>query len=206
MKKKLIGIIVCMLLLITSIPVMGAVRTHPSAKPSIINLTDEVCWVGVEYTFYITFEDPEGDQWYLMVDWGDGTNDWLGPYDSGETVPFTHYWTEIGNYEIRMKIKDEHGNESEWSSISITVIPPPRFFRHMEISGTLKTRPWKGLIFSILNFNCATVDKAISRNVQLDLFTCHNYEFVALALSVHSYDKEVLYINASMPFVILVGY
>ena len=208
MQRKIIGFIVCTLLLITSIPAIGAVSMHPTAKPSITHLTHEVYWVGVEYTFYFTFVDPEGDQWYFMVSWGDGTySDWQGPYDSGETASITHYWIWIGNYEIKMKVKDVHGNESPWSEpLAVTVIPPNRFFRHMEISGTLKTKPWRGLILSILNFDCATVTKAISENVQLDPFTCHNYKFVALALNVHSYDKETLYIEASMPFAILISY
>jgi len=208
MKKKLIGFIVCTLLLITSIPAIGAVSMHPTAKPSITHLTHEVCWAGVEYTFYFTVVDPEGDQWYGMVSWGDGTDSgWQGPYNSGETASFTHYWNMIGNYAIKMKVKDVHGNESPWSdSLTISIMPPPRFFKDMEISGTLETRPWRGLILSILNFDCATVTKAISENAQLDPFTCHNYKFVALALNVHSYDKETLYIKASTPFAILIDY
>lgn len=207
MQMKIVGTIVCMLLLITSIPVIGAIDDHPSTTPVTTNLTNGVYWVGVEYTFCIVIpSDPQGDQIYIFVDWGDGTNTgWLGPYNPGEIVDVTHFWTKVGIYVIKMKAKNEYGEGSE-SYLRITVIPPNRFFRSMEISGTLKTRPWKGLIFSILNFDCATVDKAISRNVQLDPFTCHNYKFVALVLNVHSYSKETLYIEASTPFAILIGY
>ncbi|UCD13779.1 MAG: hypothetical protein JSW60_09530, partial [Thermoplasmatales archaeon] len=167
----------------------------------------EEVWVGVEYTFYITFEDPDGDQWFLWVDWGDGnTSGWLGPYNSGETASYTHYWTETGTYVIRIKAKDIFGEESGWSEFIIRVIPPPRFFRHMKISGMLKTRPWRGLIFSVIDFDYATVTEGISGNVQLEPFTCHNYKFVALALKVHFYNKETQYINASAPFMILIGY
>ena len=207
MKKKLIGIIVCVLLLVTSIPIIGAVSIHTSAKPSITNLISGVYWVGVEYTFYITFEDPEGDDVFYYIDWGDGNvMDWFGPYNSGETASFTHYWTETGNYNIRMKAKDIYGEESDWLSLSITVIPPNRFFKYMEISGTLKIRPWRGLILSVINFDCATVTKAILGNAQLDPFTCHNYKFVALALNVHSYNKGTLHIEASTPFAIIISY
>ncbi|UCD14686.1 MAG: PKD domain-containing protein, partial [Thermoplasmatales archaeon] len=187
MKMKLIGIIVGMLLLITSISTIEAFNMHTSVESRITNLTDEVIWVGVEYTIYITFEDPDGDLLYLWVDWGDGNmSGWLGPYNSGETVSFTHWWTKTGIYEIKMKVKDVYGNESEWSSIIIKVISPPRFFRHMKISGMLKTRPWRGLIFSLISFDCATVTEGITGNEQLEPFTCHNYKFVALALNVHS--------------------
>ncbi|GAG84471.1 unnamed protein product, partial [marine sediment metagenome] len=182
---------------------------HPSTKLVMTNQTNGIYWVGVEYTFFIEImTDPDGDKMYIFVDWGDGTDSgWLGPYTSGEIVGVTHFWTDTGTYEIKTKAKDEHGDESGWSdSLSISVIPPNRLFRDMEISGTLKTRPWRGLIFSILNFDCATVDKAISGNVQLDSFTCHNYKFVAIALNVHTYDKDTLFIEASTPFAILIDY
>ncbi len=181
------------------------VDNHPPGKPWIKDPIE--VWVGVEYTFNITFEDPEGDDIYFYIDWGDGTHsDWMGPYPSGMTVSFTHYWTEIGTYEIRSKAKDVNGEESGWSTFIIEVIPPPRFFIQMEMSGMLKTKPWRGLIFSLINFDRVTVTNGISGMVQLEPFTCHDYNFVALILNVHSYDKDTLYINASAPFMILIGY
>ena len=181
------------------------VDNHPPGKPWITGPIE--VWVGVEYTINITFEDPEGDDIYFLIDWGDGTHsDWMGPYPSGMTVSFTHYWTEIGTYEIKIKAKDVHGEESSCSPFIIKVIPPPRFFIQMEISGILKTKPWRGLILSLISFDCATVTKGISEMVQLKPFTCHDYRFVTLALNVHSYNKETLYINASTPFAILIDY
>ncbi len=45
---------------------------------------------------------------------GEGT--WLLPGgESGEIYEVNHTWDEKGEYEIRVKAKDEHGAESEWS-------------------------------------------------------------------------------------------
>lgn len=207
MQRKIIGIIVCTLLITTCISAIMAVSMHPTAKPSITNLTNGLYWVGVEYTFFVTFVDPDGDNVYYYIDWGDGTYmEWLGPYNSGETISFTHYWNETGNYEIKMKAKDLYGNESDWLVLSITVIPPNRFFKDMEINGTLKTRPRRGLILNVINFDCATVTNAILGNALLDPFICHSYKFVAITLKIHFYDKETLYIDASTPFAIIIGY
>ena len=207
MYKKMVGIIVCMLLLFTNISIIGAVNVHTSINPSITNLTNGFYWVGVEYTFFITHVDPEGDQIFFIIDWGDGTNSgWLGPYNSGETIYITHYWTETGNYYMKYKTKDIYGSESEWSELNIIVIPPNRFFKNVEINGTLKTKPWRGLIISILNFDIATVSSATLGNAHLGPFTCHNYRFFALVLQIHSYNTELLDIEASAPFMILLSY
>jgi len=88
---------------------------------------------GVEYTFCIDVIDSEGDQIYCMWNWGDGYfSDWLGPYNSGETICASHAWSEEGVYEIKVKLKDQYGSESEWSDPYIIIIEakPP----HVEIT------------------------------------------------------------------------
>lgn len=68
------------------------------------------------YTYTTSAIDPDGDNLYYKWDWGDGPfSNWLGPYSSGETVSASHSWTESGIYAIRVKAKDVHGAESEWS-------------------------------------------------------------------------------------------
>ena len=208
MKNKLRkGCAVAVIILFLGIAFASSINANITRESELARNT---IWIGVEYTFYYTYEDPEGDKWYVMVSWGDGTySGWMGPYDSGETVSYTHYWTgkAIGISEIKTKVKDEHGNESEWSEpLAIRIVFPNRFFRDMEINGTLKSMPRRGIIFNILNFDIATVTKAISKKVQLDPFTCHNYKFITLFLNVHSYNKETLGINASTPFAILIDF
>jgi hypothetical protein len=70
---------------------------------------------GYEYEFTFVVYDPEGDEVWIKVDWGDGEiTDWLGPYESGEIVTLTHVYDEEGSYYIKAKSKD-FWHESHWS-------------------------------------------------------------------------------------------
>jgi hypothetical protein len=61
-----------------------------------------------------------------MWHWGDEVSDWLGPYDSGETIEIPHIWNVPGDFEIKVMAKDEAGEESNWSDvISINIVAPP---------------------------------------------------------------------------------
>ncbi|UCD13811.1 MAG: PKD domain-containing protein, partial [Thermoplasmatales archaeon] len=89
---------------------------------------------GVEYTFCINgIVDPEGDDLYCLWDWGDGNfSGWLGPYGSGGTMCASHAWSEEGEYEIRVKTKDIHNAESDWSEPHVIMIEAGS--PHVEIS------------------------------------------------------------------------
>ena len=51
-----------------------------------------------------------------MVDWDDGnTSDWIGPYESGQKFTISHIWKYKGTFQLKVKAKDEHGEESVWS-------------------------------------------------------------------------------------------
>jgi hypothetical protein len=72
--------------------------------------------IGIEHIYTANTTDPNGDPLYYWFDWGDGTNSgWLGPYESGDGGSSSHVWDEKGIYEIRVKAKDTHGLESDWS-------------------------------------------------------------------------------------------
>ncbi|UCF11765.1 MAG: hypothetical protein JSW06_06855 [Thermoplasmatales archaeon] len=69
-----------------------------------------------EYTYEFTASDPENENVFYYIDWGDGTyEDWVGPYPSGETIEVTHQWTNLGDYEIKAKAKDINGARGLWS-------------------------------------------------------------------------------------------
>jgi hypothetical protein len=78
---------------------------------------------GQEYTYSTTTFDGDGDEVYYQWDWDDGTNsEWEGPYSSGETVESTHTWEKAGNYQVKVKSKDIHDYESDWSDpLSVTI-------------------------------------------------------------------------------------
>ncbi len=69
-----------------------------------------------QYTF--SAEDPESENIYLIVDWGDETpTEWLGPYYSNQKITLNHTWTNKGTYTIRAQSKDVAGNVGEWNTI-----------------------------------------------------------------------------------------
>ena len=60
--------------------------------------------------------DPDGDKIYYFFDWGDGSySGWVGPYNSGQTAQAQYKWSEQGSFEVRVRAKDDHGKQSEWS-------------------------------------------------------------------------------------------
>jgi len=86
----------------------------PPETPTIDGPTSGIAGAEVEFSLVTT--DPDEDDVYYWVDWGDGTNsDWLGPYQSGTTVNASHTWTVGGDYEIKVKAKDIYLDESSWS-------------------------------------------------------------------------------------------
>jgi len=69
-----------------------------------------------EYTYTTSTIDSDGDQLYYLFDWGDGElSGYIGPYNSGQTAEASHKWNEKGDYQIRVKAKDDHGVQSDWS-------------------------------------------------------------------------------------------
>lgn len=78
--------------------------------------------IGVITTYNITSLDPEGDDLYYFIDWGDYINSgWFGPYSSGEKINKSHIWLTEGTYIVRAKVKDIYGNESNWAAIPVTM-------------------------------------------------------------------------------------
>ncbi len=86
-----------------------------------------IAYVGYEYSFKTNTTDPEGHQLFYKWSFSD---QWDGPYNSGENVFKKHIWDQMGTYQIQVKAKDDpnwdgnhsDGLESSWSdNVSITV-------------------------------------------------------------------------------------
>jgi hypothetical protein len=67
--------------------------------------------------------DPDQDTIKYCFDWGDGNSDWSDYINSGEEVSMDYSWSEKGTYEVKVKLKDEHGLESDWSDPLSVKIP-----------------------------------------------------------------------------------
>ncbi len=79
--------------------------------PNITGPTDG--YPNTTYCFTFVTNDPEGDEIWLEIDWGDGNTEKSGPYASGENVTRCHKWEE-GKYTIRARSIDIWGH-SRWS-------------------------------------------------------------------------------------------
>ncbi len=76
----------------------------------------------VEYDYTFTTDDPEEDQIWIQIDWGNGDiTDWEGPYTSGEVVTNSNSWSKDGTYEVKARTKDRW-HQSGWSDIYEVII------------------------------------------------------------------------------------
>lgn len=79
---------------------------------------------GDELIITASATDIDGDRLHYLFDWGnDEFSEWIGPYDSGQTVEQGHIWDEEGTFEIRVIAKDNHGVQSEWSDPLVVSMP-----------------------------------------------------------------------------------
>lgn len=74
------------------------------------------------YSFSFVSGDPDGDNVYYNVLWGDGAfEEWFGPYQSDEITSVSHTWSKRGIYKIQARAKDSWGTVSDWSEITFIV-------------------------------------------------------------------------------------
>jgi hypothetical protein len=87
----------------------------------------------IDFNFTVVSSDHQGDQIYYMLDFGDGNiTDWIGPFDSGLPLIFNHSWNHEGDYAIRVKAKDIHDYESDWSKPHTISIAPQITFSNIQ--------------------------------------------------------------------------
>ena len=75
---------------------------------------------GEEYTYSFSTSDPDGNDVYYYIDWGDGdVLEWVGPYESGEIIELSHTWEEQDTYTISARAKDTWGAIGEWGTLEV---------------------------------------------------------------------------------------
>jgi nitroreductase len=79
----------------------------------------------VLYSYTVTTTDPDTDDVFYFIDWGDGSNSgWVGPFSSGTTATLNHSWSQPGTYTLQAKARDAHSLESGWVSHEMTIGGP----------------------------------------------------------------------------------
>ena len=79
--------------------------------------------IGVEYPYNFMATDPDGDDIYYWILWGDGCPavEWIGPYASGEQVILNHSFLRAGDITISAQAKDIYEAESDWGTLDINI-------------------------------------------------------------------------------------
>ena len=96
-------------------------KTNAPNTPSVSGPTSTETGEENEYLFLTT--DPNNDDVYYYIDWDDGTTEeWIGPYQSGEAITTQHTWDETGTYTINVKAKDITGLESPIATYTVEVV------------------------------------------------------------------------------------
>jgi hypothetical protein len=106
------------------------ITSIPSPIPEIPNQPEgpSTGLPDIIYNYSTKSVDPDGDQVYYKWDWVDETSGWLGPYDSGEECVASHSWEFKRFYNIKVKVKDVDGWESDWSDPLGVNIPKKKSF------------------------------------------------------------------------------
>jgi len=93
-------------------------QIHNPSKPTITGPPSGI--VEKEYTYIVTAVDPDGDEISYYIDWGDESfTGWTRTLPSGVSVNVSHSWSEKGKFNVKVKAKDEHGLESDWSTLTV---------------------------------------------------------------------------------------
>ncbi|MFH1686667.1 MAG: PKD domain-containing protein [bacterium] len=93
------------------VPANGAMAT-PNA-PSGDNQGSS----GIPVQLQATHTDAEGDDLIYQFDFGDSeTSPWSGPHSSGQACEIEHTYNADGLYQVTVRVMDEWGEESSWSS------------------------------------------------------------------------------------------
>jgi hypothetical protein len=98
----------------------GGIISEPPAPPSINGAASGKA--GDEYEYIFNTVEPNGYDVYYYIEWGNGnTEEWIGPYESGEEIKLSHSWNEQKDYTIRVKAKNKYGSESDWSTLEVSM-------------------------------------------------------------------------------------
>jgi hypothetical protein len=75
--------------------------------------------INKSYDYLTQATDPEGDKIRYGWDWyGIGrVGEWSNFVESGTVMNCSHVWSTSGTYNIKVKVVDEFGEESEWSDV-----------------------------------------------------------------------------------------
>jgi hypothetical protein len=128
---------------------------YPPSIPTIEGPNSGKAGVVYDYTFNAV--DPEGDDIFYQIDWGDGTSEeWVGPYPSDESITINHSWDKKGSYKITTRAKDVNDLVGEWGELVVEIPrnrPASYFLLNMIFERLKNKHPLLQFILLSKNFN-----------------------------------------------------
>ncbi len=77
---------------------------------------------GTTYSYTFVSEDPNGDDVFYEIDWGDGQVDpWDGPHDSNTVITRDHSWDDQGTFKISARAKDVFDFVGDWGELDVEI-------------------------------------------------------------------------------------
>jgi len=92
----------------------------PPGIPSINGPTSGIPGATYSYTFISV--DPDGNDVYYEIDWGDGqVAPWDGPHESNTVITKSHSWVIRGEFTIKARAKDVYDAVSDWGTLKVRI-------------------------------------------------------------------------------------
>jgi hypothetical protein len=108
-----------------------------------------------QYSYSAVSTDSDHDPLFYRFEWGDGSaTSWLGPYESSEICSVNHSWSDVGSYQLVVRVKDIHDMEGSSSVLEVSM---PRVKN--EIVSFFSTR--LNVSFFLLSIIQQVIDKLI---------------------------------------------
>jgi len=145
--KKIAILAICMILVIPVVTASAALN-NPPAKPTIEGTSSGTTGSSYEYKF--CSNDPDGDQIYYCIDWGDESAEiCLGPFNSGTCISEWHTWLVDGTYPVKVKARDVNQAESDWATLSVTMPKAKPIFFPMFLENLFLKFPILRILFNL---------------------------------------------------------
>lgn len=112
-----------------------AIGNSAPSTPEFDHVPDTV-WPGTLDTIRVFSIDPDNDQLWFVVDWGESTEvDTYGLAQNGALETFGRRWLVPGSYPVRALALDSHGRPSDWSAPHTITVPGPALLWRYKADG-----------------------------------------------------------------------
>lgn len=106
----------------TSFPLIDLLRCGISSPTTPEINGPSSAKAGEEITYTFSSSDIRDCDVYYYIDWGDGDSDqWIGPYASGEEIEVKHTWPDKGAYTLQVQSRNIAAIESDWATLEVSM-------------------------------------------------------------------------------------